>query len=96
MQCDCGMAKYSVLVLSMDTAKNPGEMFRTRMNKVVIDGNSTNLLAIAPTPRGALTRLCHIYYKITYTQQCEVSASGITAHNITQGGGMHITSLDIT
>ena len=41
VRCDRGMAKYSDLVLSMDTAKNPGEMFRTRMNKVVIDGKST-------------------------------------------------------
>ena len=41
VRCDCGMAKYSDLVLSINTAKNPGETFRTRMNKVVIDGKST-------------------------------------------------------
>ena len=35
------MAEYSDLVLSINTAKNPGETFRTRMNKVVIDGKST-------------------------------------------------------
>ena len=41
VRCDRGMAKYSDLVLSINTAKNPGEMFRTPMNKVVIDGKST-------------------------------------------------------
>ena len=41
VRCDRGMAKYSDLVLSINTAKNPGETFRTRMNKVVIDGKST-------------------------------------------------------
>ena len=41
VRCDRGMAKYSVLDRSMDTAKNPRETFRTRMNKVVIDGKST-------------------------------------------------------
>ena len=43
VRCDRGMAKYSDLVLSINTAKNPGETFRTRMNKVVIDGKSTKL-----------------------------------------------------
>ena len=43
VRCDRSMAKYSVLDRSMDTAMNPREMFRTRMNKVVIDGKSTKL-----------------------------------------------------
>ena len=41
VRCDRGMAKYSVLDQSMDIAMNPRETFRTRMNKVVIDGKST-------------------------------------------------------